>query len=216
MVKYEGYCLIRERGLIMNLEEIWVLQGELNKIIGRDTIDNPNTKWWFFDYAIALHDEATELFNCCNWKWWSAEGHDDQYQKIIDPKNAKIEVIDCLHFLISLMHITGFDILKYKKEFEESWNNKPALDEKSFAVVSTNLIYNSVDLMRTGDYIDIEKLLKITMINLIGIFIILGFEKSDILKIYKMKHEKNILRQKNGYSMKNKTEADNDEIKNNI
>jgi len=140
----------------LNLEEIWKLQGELNTIIGRDTINDLNKHEWIFDYAIALHDEATELFNCTNWKFWSSEGRDKQYLKIIDYKNAKIEAIDCLHFLVSLMQVCDYefdenycDSLWFNaSEFvkgKQSLLSKYSLDLISDSVMIQNLIFDLGD-----------------------------------------------------------------------
>lgn len=126
-------------------KKIYKMQHELNILVGRDTINDPEKQKWLFDYTFAASSECQELMDCCNWKFWSDEGHTDQYQKILNLKNSKIEAIDILHFLIS-------------------------------------------------------------------IFQILDMTPDDIFKIYKMKHEKNILRQKNGYSILNKTNGDNEEI----
>jgi len=196
----------------LNLQEIWKLQRELNIIIGRDTVGDPEKEKWFVDYTIALHDEATELFNCFSWKWWSLEYKEQGPYKLIDPENAKIEAIDCLHFLISLMQIKDFDLIKLENKFDEYWdymtNIKPTLWK-----ISKLLINDSVELSYNKSKKVTERILHKTMSDLVTIFVILGFEKGDILKIYKMKHEKNILRQKNGYSVINKTEDDNNEIK---
>jgi len=207
----------------LNLQEINKLQGELNVLIGRDTINDPDKDKWFFDYAVALHDEATELFNCCNWKWWSTEGRQDQYQKIIDLPNAKIEAVDCLHFLISLIQIYDKDYLNERDNYyEATWNDCEEFSKDQQNLLSNysiELIIDSTKLMDLKKNLpenNVESIITKLMITLISVFTILGFEKEDLLRIYKMKHEKNVLRQKNGYSVINKTEADNDEIKKNI
>jgi dimeric dUTPase (all-alpha-NTP-PPase superfamily) len=204
----------------LNLQEIWNLQRELNIMIGRDTVGDPEKEKWFHDYAVALHDEATELFNCCNWKWWSIEGQQDQYKKIIDLKNAKIEVIDCLHFLISLMHIVDYDLQRDLEDFEDTFERSKSFEERYFSNFSQELITKSANWMRTTNIIIEEKHRENTafeiytsMLTLLFIFNILGFKSEDILKIYKMKHEKNVLRQQNNYSVIGKTENDNNEIK---
>jgi len=47
---------------------------------------------------------------------------------------------------------------------------------------------------------------------LMSVFQILDMTPDDIVEIYKMKHQKNIDRQANGYSIAGKTEDDNQEI----
>lgn len=231
----------------LNFQEIYNLQRELNVMIGRDTVDDAYKSKWFLDYCIALHDEATEMFNCCNWKWWSVEGKQEQYQKIVDFKNAKIEAIDCLHFIISLMQIVDINFDKDKEEFlEQLWDDQIKLNNKKeyLGVFSLYIINFSVELQKLCfnilpisellfkeylipdhntcqlrycmEFEEAKEILNETLSILISIFIILDFDKEDILKIYKMKHQKNIERQKNKYSVVTKTETDNNEIKSQI
>lgn len=47
---------------------------------------------------------------------------------------------------------------------------------------------------------------------LMSVFHILDMTPDDIVEIYRMKHQKNIERQQNGYSIAGKTEDDNQEI----
>jgi len=134
------------------LSEIYRLQHELNCKIGVDTINDEKKKEWLFQFSWALHDEVQELANSCHWKWWSKsvkENPELMFKGVKDEKNAKIEAIDCLHFLMS-------------------------------------------------------------------IFQILDMTPEDIVNIYRYKHEKNCLRQENGYDINIKTEDDNNEIKNKI
>jgi len=106
------------------LDEIYEMQQNLNKYIGRDTVSSNIKQNWLFDYSEALEAEIRELKNCCLWKWWVKEFKDnqeDQFNKIIDFDNAKIEAIDCLHFLISIFQILDMspnDIFEiYKKKY---------------------------------------------------------------------------------------------------
>jgi dimeric dUTPase (all-alpha-NTP-PPase superfamily) len=41
-----------------------------------------------------------ELTDSVPWKWWA------KYQKF-DEQNARVEVVDCLHFLISMAQVLG-------------------------------------------------------------------------------------------------------------
>lgn len=54
--------------------------------------DLPNK--WFQNYLLALQEEAIELKESLLWKWWSKDK--------IDLQNARVEIIDMLHFLVSL------------------------------------------------------------------------------------------------------------------
>ena len=128
-------------------ELIYKMQHDLNCIIGKDTINDPNKLDWLFGYAYQVSDESRELEKCSLTKWWVQEYKNGGklFETILDVNNAKIEAIDILHFLMS-------------------------------------------------------------------IFQILDMTPKDILHIYKLKHQKNIDRQKNNYSIAGKTEDDNLEI----
>lgn len=84
------------------LEHIFEMQNKLNKRIGVDT-DNMNEQdeiKWTLNYCRALSQEIAELTDSVPWKWWA------KYQKF-DKQNAKVEVVDMFHFLISLAQVLG-------------------------------------------------------------------------------------------------------------
>ena len=92
------------------LEEIFKLQDQLNKRIGvnlDDLTQEEKTKW-VLNYARAMSQELAELTDSVPWKWWA------NYQKF-DEQNAKVEIVDLFHFLVSLalsMGMTAEDIFK--------------------------------------------------------------------------------------------------------
>ena len=61
--------------------------------------DLPNV--WLNKYLQALMAEAEELKASLLWKWWSKDK--------IDMQNARVEIIDMLHFLLSLALVAGLD-----------------------------------------------------------------------------------------------------------
>jgi dimeric dUTPase (all-alpha-NTP-PPase superfamily) len=84
------------------LNEIFDLQNTLNKRIGVDTdnmSEEEKTKW-VLNYTRAMQQEMSELIDSVPWKWWA------KYQEF-DAQNAKVEVIDLFHFLISLAQVLG-------------------------------------------------------------------------------------------------------------
>lgn len=86
------------------LEIMFAMQKELNKRIGVDT-DNFTEKEqveWILNYSRALNQECSELVDSVPWKWWA------KYQTF-DKQNAKIEIIDMFHFLISLAQVVGLE-----------------------------------------------------------------------------------------------------------
>jgi len=84
------------------LEQIFAMQGALNKRIGVDTasMDEKQTIEWVLNYSRALSQETAELIDSVPWKWWA------KYQKF-DPQNARVEVVDLFHFLISIAQVLG-------------------------------------------------------------------------------------------------------------
>jgi len=214
---------------LKNFDEIYKLQRELNIIIGKDTVEDPDKLKWSTEFFIALISEAVELMDCTNWKGWTTEGKIDQYKRVIDLKNAKIEAIDCLHFVMTLIHIYDINKSQIGNSQETSnimsniieilWRCNDSLllctqGEKWYFDIDDSIKYsqNNIDDNKQ----DIRRNIKICYRLLMDIFQRLDMSDDEILNIYKMKHEKNILRQKNNYSILTKTEDDNNEIKNNI
>ena len=84
------------------MDEIFNLQEQLNIRIGvtmKDMSDEDRTKW-ILNYIRAMQQELAELTDSVPWKWWA------KYQKF-DKQNAKVEVVDLFHFLISLAQVMG-------------------------------------------------------------------------------------------------------------
>ncbi|MBC8348785.1 MAG: dUTPase [Verrucomicrobia bacterium] len=84
------------------LEEIFSLQDELNSRIGVVTqgLDEEEQRKWILNYVRAMQQELAELTDSVPWKWWA------KYQKF-DKQNARVEVVDLFHFLISLAQVLG-------------------------------------------------------------------------------------------------------------
>ncbi len=84
------------------LEEIFRLQDGLNKRIGVNTegMSDEEKAKWVLNYTRAMQQEIAELIDSVPWKWWA------KYQKF-DEQNAKVEVVDLFHFLISIAQVLG-------------------------------------------------------------------------------------------------------------
>lgn len=84
------------------LEEIFRMQEALNRRIGVDTaaLDEKQQVQWVLNYARALQQEVAELTDSVPWKWWA------KYQEF-DRQNARVEVVDLFHFLISTAQVLG-------------------------------------------------------------------------------------------------------------
>jgi dimeric dUTPase (all-alpha-NTP-PPase superfamily) len=82
--------------------ELFRMQQALNERIGVRTegmSDEEKTKW-VLNYCRAMSQEIAELTDSVPWKWWA------KYQKF-DEQNARVEVVDLFHFLISLAQVLG-------------------------------------------------------------------------------------------------------------
>ncbi len=84
------------------LRRIFRMQEELNRRIGVDTrnLTEEERIHWVLNYCRALSQEVAELTDSVPWKWWA------RYQKF-DLQNARVEVVDMLHFLVSLAQTLG-------------------------------------------------------------------------------------------------------------
>tara|TARA_B100001989_G_C24465719_1_gene426511 strand:- start:28 stop:447 length:420 start_codon:yes stop_codon:yes gene_type:complete len=107
----------------MNLETIFERQIELNKKINpslyTDIQSNPELKRkWFLNFELALKQESAEAIDSLNWKWWKKDQDDWE--------NVKVELIDMLHFWVSMCTIAGLDA----KDVFELYAKKHKLNEK--------------------------------------------------------------------------------------
>ena len=84
------------------LEEIFQLQKQLNERIGvnLDNLDEAQKTEWLLNYVRAMQQELAELVDSVPWKWWA------KYQEF-DEQNAKVEIVDLFHFLISAAQVFG-------------------------------------------------------------------------------------------------------------
>ena len=80
------------------------MQKSLNERIGvrTDAMSEAEKTQWVLNYARAMTQEIAELTDSVPWKWWA------KYQKF-DEQNARVEVVDLFHFLISLAQVLGMD-----------------------------------------------------------------------------------------------------------
>ena len=84
------------------LRELFRMQKALNERIGvnTDEFNDAQKTEWVLNYCRAMSQELAELTDSVPWKWWA------KYQKL-DEQNARVEVVDLFHFLISLAQTLG-------------------------------------------------------------------------------------------------------------
>ena len=82
--------------------ELFRMQKALNQRIGvhTDGLGEEEKAKWVLNYTRAMSQEMAELTDSVPWKWWA------KYQKF-DEQNARVEVVDLFHFLISLAQVLG-------------------------------------------------------------------------------------------------------------
>jgi dimeric dUTPase (all-alpha-NTP-PPase superfamily) len=82
--------------------ELWRMQKALNERIGvhTDSMSEQEKTRWILNYCRAMSQEIAELTDSVPWKWWA------KYQKF-DEQNARVEVVDLFHFLISMAQVLG-------------------------------------------------------------------------------------------------------------
>jgi len=89
-------------------EEQIRLNEKINPTLYTDIESDPELKRQrFLDFELALRQESAEAVDSLNWKWWKKD--DDDWG------NIKIELVDMLHFWVSMCTIAGLtadDVLK--------------------------------------------------------------------------------------------------------
>ena len=113
------------------LEEIFKMQYELNKRIGVDTAamgDDERVKW-VLNYSRALGQENAELVDSV--PWWA------KYQKF-DPQNARVEVVDMLHFIVSLAQTLGMSADDFYQAYAKKNHINHDRQDSGYAVKDEN------------------------------------------------------------------------------
>src|ERR1035437_8485796 len=114
------------------LHELFRMQKALNERIGvqMEGMSVEDKTKWLLNYCRAMSQEIAELTDSVPWKWWA------KYQKY-DEQNARVEVVDLFHFLISLAQVLGMSaddvfkayIQKNKVNFQRQESGYPVKDE---------------------------------------------------------------------------------------
>lgn len=94
------------------LELMWDMQRALNERIGIRPDDMAPTEQiqWILNYCRAMSQEIAELTDSVPWKWWA---HYQTYNK----ENARKEVVDLFHFLISVAQVLGMSAKDVYQEY---------------------------------------------------------------------------------------------------
>jgi dimeric dUTPase (all-alpha-NTP-PPase superfamily) len=103
------------------LDKIFEMQAELTGRIGisYENLTDTDKIRWILNYSRALHQEISELIDSVPWKWWA------KYQEF-DEQNARVEVIDILHFLVSVAQVLGMT----SDDFFEAYRKKNYINHR--------------------------------------------------------------------------------------
>lgn len=103
------------------LQDLFDKQMSLNRRIGVNPPEMTEEEQvqWVLNYTRAASQELAELIDSVPWKWWA------KYQTF-DKQNARVEVVDLFHFLISLAQVLGMDA----KDVHDLYNQKNKLNFK--------------------------------------------------------------------------------------
>lgn len=96
------------------LDKIFVMQKALNDDIAeRRNLDRSDKSEWLQRQTLAMMSEMAELIDEVNFKWW-------KNPKPLDDEKIKYEIVDILHFFVSMCLTAGMD----SKELFELYLNK--------------------------------------------------------------------------------------------
>ncbi len=102
------------------LQEIFYLQQSFNdELIKRRGLTGISDEQWIQMQTLAMISELAELIDEVNFKWW-------KNPKPVNPENVKEELVDILHFFVSMCLRAGLDsnelyeryIAKNKENFD--------------------------------------------------------------------------------------------------
>lgn len=90
----------------LTLQDVFEKQKELNLRINQDLYglvkSNPEEKRkWFLNFLLAMQQEQAEAVDSLSWKWWKKTDEDWD--------NIKVELVDMLHFWVSMCTIADMD-----------------------------------------------------------------------------------------------------------
>ncbi|AEJ39871.1 hypothetical protein TPY_1690 [Sulfobacillus acidophilus TPY] len=116
------------------LEEIFTWQHQFNQQLRRDRQLDWDAATWIQKEALALMVELGEVVEEARFKWW-------KNPEPIQPEKLHEELVDVLHFFISMCLDAGLDAESlyqaYLKKNQENFRRQAGLSEKSgYAVKS--------------------------------------------------------------------------------
>ena len=128
-----------------DLNEIFEKQIELNKKINPklyEEIQDPEVrKKWFMQFELALRQESAEAIDSLSWKWWKAQTDDWD--------NIKIELVDMLHFWVSMCTIAGMSAEEVVNLYLKKNNLNHKRQNEGYKVGTYNKFQNGIEDNKT-------------------------------------------------------------------
>ncbi len=122
------------------LDELFELQGELNKRIGHDTqafkdnFDPQKAGLLLNDYLMAAANELEELRDCTYWKHWCKEAREGRRFELHDLQNARVEVIDLFFFVISMAQCVGLTAQEVVDLYKQKLQVNHARQDRNYSM----------------------------------------------------------------------------------
>lgn len=165
---------------IQKFNHILDLQVELNNLI------NPDWKTKNYPFATALWVELGELLgHAQTWKWWKRGS--------IDRQQVLLELVDILHFGMSVLLQSGIDITEHVVDaFERSSITKP----RPYVECIESIVFKLVD----PKYKVLKNTTNFKMWDYLELLAAFDISFDDIYTLFIAKHTLNCFRQANGYN----------------
>jgi len=98
------------------LETMWEMQRILNYKCGVNptTFEKDDIVKWVEKFLRALNQEEAELMDSLPWKHWRPQGAQE-----FDIQNARVELVDMFHFLMSIGQVLGMTAESFTRIYME-------------------------------------------------------------------------------------------------
>lgn len=111
------------------LDTIFHMQQKLNEdIVRRRGLHGISDEEWIQKQTLAMLSEMAELLDEVNFKWW-------KNPKPVDPNAVRDELVDILHFFVSMCLRSGMDAeelyQRYLTKNEENFKRQDGTSEKT-------------------------------------------------------------------------------------
>lgn len=164
----------------MDLVELYGLQKGLDETIAKNVKEDYDLNSHYAEAHIryAFHTEIHELANEVGFfKFW-------KNSHVMDRGETLEELVDCIHFLLKLGLMKGYDRAIKEAEVFPLW------EDVSIEEMFYEIRRNELDSM--GRY-------QMAFMHLLGIARKLGYHESEVIHAYKLKNLENFKRQENNY-----------------